>query len=304
MKKEDLKDIYYEMYSKYGEKLNKLKRKSQFEKIFGSFLLFLGVFICETFDFSFLWFLLGVLLLGSMGFGSYINGYELLQKEFDKEFRESFIKNLINKIDENYTYIPNKGMSLEELKKSTFIKHMNHFYSKDFIEGNINNTSKFKMSQIEVTVNNGEGGNTTVSFGLFGIITLPIDTKQNIEIYNNYKANKYIENRVELESQKFEKHYDVFSEDRKGAMELLTPKSIEILNDIRDDFKNPVNIVISGKYIYFKLECGELFGLPELKQEIDYNVVYRYFNIVTLPKRIYDAVSENILIINGNEQEK
>ena len=107
-----------------------------------------------------------------------------------------------------------------------------------------------------------------------------------------------------MESYEFEKYYDVFSKDRQGAMELLSNTSIEILNQIRKDFKKAVNIIVNDKYIFFRIECGDIFEPPTFKSSMDFNLLHKYFNIIDLPRVIYEAIIDNALIINGTEKER
>lgn len=309
MKKANFSEIYNDICSKYGNTLENERKKLLIGELIIFGLLIFGFILCLIFKIEFLIFYLAFLVI-SISLGAFIfNG---IAKKYIANFKTTVIKELIKRTNPNFSYFPKKGLMSKEYKCSGFEKHWDNFYSEDYIEGTIENNTLVRMSQVkteEEQTSVDSNGNITratiVNFlGLYGIIELPISTTKYVNIFSNLAFSKFQKNRVDMESYEFEKYYDVFSKDRQGAMELLSNTSIEILNQIRKDFKKVVNIIVNDKYIFFRIECGDIFEPPTFKSSMDFNLLHKYFNIIDLPRAIYEAIIDNALIINGTEKER
>lgn len=309
MKKANFTEIYNDICSKYGNTLEEERKKLLIGELIIFALLIFGFILCFIFKIEFLIFYLAFLVI-CITLGVFIfNG---VAKKYISNFKTTVIKELIKRTNPTFNYSPKKGFMSKEYKVSGFEKHWDNFYSEDYIEGTIENNTLVRMAQVkteeEQTTVDSRGNitrTTIVNFlGLYGIMELPISTTKNISIFTNLAFSKFQKNRVDMESAEFEKYYDVFSKDRQGAMELLSNTSIEILNQIRKAFKKPVNIIVNNNYIFFRIECGDIFEPPTFKSSMDFNILYKYFNVIDLPRAIYEALIDNALIINGSEKER
>ena len=51
------------------------------------------------------------------------------------------------------------------------------------------------------------------------------------------------------------------------------------------------------------MSCEDIFEPPTLTTSIDFKLLYRYFNIIDMPRAIFDALLDNILLKEGNNTE-
>ncbi len=314
MKKANFSKMFNEIYAKNGKELEMLHKQALTRKIIntiGSIIMIIGGFWCiywlsntQIIHFSIYILVLGIFLMNLIH-------QHRLKNDYIVRYKELAIKTLINGIDDSYQYIPNgSGVNISEYRASRFDNgQIDEYYTEDSIIGNINENTNFMMSQIKtiaiVETIDSEGRRTTerscTFLGLYGIINLPVTIGEDILISNNSKFLKFNDARVEMESEEFEKFFDVFSLNRQKAMEILTPNVIEELIKIRNSIKGNMQFRITENRIYFRISCGDIFEPPSYKSGVDFNVLYRYFNMIELPKTIYEALIDNILMISNDK---
>ena len=311
MKKSNFSDVYNEVCAKHGQRLEKMRKEVLVKDliiIIATIVLLIAGFkkLSQTSaDFVTIYFMLVIIIVILI---------MLLLVKISKKYVEDYKKNVITALVEecnpNYYYTPKKGVTSADYNASGFDRTWDHFYSEDYICGKLENVS-LKMSQVktteehETTDSDGHRQTTTVVtfLGLYGIIMLPFETKMDIRILSNSRLRKFNKKRVEMESSEFEKHFDVLAEDRQGAMEVLTQESIEKITGLRNLYKKPINIRVNGRFIYFRVECGDLFEPPTFKSTMNFDMLYKYFNIIDAPRAMYEAVIDNIMISTGNHDE-
>ncbi len=309
MKQKNFSDIYNELSNSYG-----LKLKKQRDRVLIAFILliiaviaiFIYIIKFKLYSIPFyaiilMYFLIPILavVIGAVIF-----------KNYKYNFKFNIITNLVEKSNNTFSYNPKGMINVTEYANSGFESHWDRYSSEDFIEGRIEKNTIVRMAQVhteQMHVTNDGNGHTTVTYvtkflGLYGILELPVYCQNDISILNNSKLNVFNKSRVEMESAEFEKYYDVFTFDgnRQGAMELITPESIEKITQIRNIFKRPINLRICGNKIYFRIECGDIFEPPTFKSPLNYKLLEKYFNIIDVPRAIYEALIDNIIIMSGD----
>lgn len=105
---------------------------------------------------------------------------------------------------------------------------------------------------------------------------------------------------VNMESAEFEKYYDILAEDRVWAMQVFNSESIEAFVELRNFFKKAIQVKIRRNKIYFRLKCGDLFEPPKLKNAINFDLLYKYYRIIDIPRYMYEAIIDNIATNAGD----
>ena len=135
----------------------------------------------------------------------------------------------------------------------------------------------------------------TVFSGMFGKIYIGKSINNELRITEN--SIMRTKQKVNMDSQEFEKYFDVYSTNNIVTMQLLTHDVMSLLVDFRKIFKFPFEVVIKNNMLYVRLHVGAMFEGNINKNEIvDKKIVERYFNILdfinVLTKEIIKVVEE------------
>ena len=99
-------------------------------------------------------------------------------------------------------------------------------------------------------------------------------------INNNYSKNKIDmlqNNRVEMDSSEFEKHFNVYSENKIVAMQVLTSDVMMILLEFYNKYKIDYEILLRDKKIYLRFFVGPIFEPPIFKNSMDKKLLLQHY---------------------------
>jgi len=208
-------------------------------------------------------------------------------KGYNNTFKEKIIDQLLKNFFDEVDYIPNKEMPREVYEEGDYPGYYNRYYSDDYMEGSIDNKYRIKMADIltqhEETTRDSDGHTrketTTIFSGLFAKIDIGKSINNELKIYQDKSFRK--KDRLDMDSQEFEKYFDVTSTDDIIGMRLLTHDIMDLLIDFRAKLKEPFDILIRNDTLYIRLHVGPMFeGKINRKVAIDEKTVEKYFNIV------------------------
>lgn len=314
MKKANFSDMFNKIHANHGKELEKLRKDALTKQIIIiAIVIIMEIFIIKTIgtsagDVSIITLLLmmlipvaGILLANSAS------------RTYVKNYKNKAINVLVRNYDSSFKYEPSAGISSMDYNMSNFDRSWDKYFSEDYVEGSLDESTKFKMSQVhtkEIREYRDSDGHyrreeVTTFLGLYGIIKLPVSSNGKIDITPNSNFRKFSEKRVEMESSEFEKHYDVLAQDRLWAMQIINSESIENLVEIRNNFKKAIQIRIVDNKMYFRLSCGDLFEPPKFRSSLNFDLLLKYFRIIDIPRMIYEAVIDNIAVnLNDSKLKK
>ena len=308
MKKNNFSQVFNEIYNNCAKEIEGLRKKTVIKTILIIIVSILIIKIAILFFYSLelpkelnilmdLFFLIVIIIIILDIFL-----IENINKKYKLAYKLLAIKRLIETQDLSYQYYPKEGVDYEDYYASKFDYGFDYLYSEDGIQGNINSKVRFKMSQVTTKEYSSDGSYTTFK-GLFGIIFFSETTKGKLEIIKNNNLKKYSKERINLDSAEFEKYYDVMSNNKIWALQLLTSEKIDSLIEIRNYFKKPIFIKIESNRVYFRLECGDVFEPTKWRKSVNFNLLYKYFRLIDIPRYIYDSFIINIADIDNNKND-
>ena len=308
MEKGNFSDVFGEIYTKYGAELESL-RKQALIKIILIIIATIAVIYMLVSQLEIIYILgdfFPFVLVGIIALASFLTNK--VSKDYALTFKINVIQKMIDSKKHDYTYTPLIGVSATEYNISGYDTSWDKFYSEDGIKGTFNSMIKFNMSQVKTErITRDSKGNRhveTTFLGLYGIITLPTPVKGNIDIVENSKFRKFSNHRINLESAEFEKYYDVMTDDKIWALQVINSNAIKDLIDLRNYFKKTTSIRIIGNKIFFRLYCGDVFEPSKLRKTVRFDFLYKYYRLMDLPRYIYDALISNIADVDENKELK
>jgi len=218
---------------------------------------------------------------------------------FKEKVMDKIFKNFLNDVD----YIPKKLMPQSIYREGKYDGYYNRYYSDDYVEGNIDDKYLIKMAEIttehEETRTDSDGHThtetTTIFSGLFAKINIGKSINNELRIKQNGTFLK--KNRLEMDSDEFEKCFDVISTNQIIGMQILTHDIMDMLVDFRNQLKMPLDILIRDDIMYVRLHVGKMFEAKfNKKAVIDIESAKKYFDIVnfiySLSKKMIQTVEE------------
>lgn len=290
-------EIYEQIYKNAVNELTTLRRKKE---LFLAIFIGINIIACVMFRrfranelFYLIWMILAVAT------GIYYIKFNL---KYKNGYKNTAIKSLVKLYSQNLFFIPNRGIGIREYIMSRFDINIHKMHSEDLIQGKINKNTSFKMSQVKVIKKNilqdskdNSNSETYVAFsGLFGCAQLPEKLIYPIQIMRNKNYHKYNNQRIEMDSNDFEKTYDVLAKDKIQAMQIFTSELIEKINEFNEYTGFVMELKIDRNKVFFRINCKEVFEAPESKETLDYSVLYKYFKMIDLPINIIETLIRNI----------
>lgn len=223
-------------------------------------------------------------------------------KRYNESFKQRIIKSLVDNFYDKVKYTSNKGMLRKTYDEANYNESYNRYYSDDYFEGYINNVYKIEMAEvktIEEKTSRDSNGNTSTTrttkfHGLFAKIELgkSINTDVAIQSYNKM----FMKNKVQMDSQDFEKEFDVTSGNQITAMQILTSDIMEKLLSFKKSAKIPFDIIILRDVMYIRFHTSEnLFEMKSFKKgALDKKLLEKYYKILDFSYTVSEKMAKTI----------
>ena len=211
---------------------------------------------------------------------------------YRKQYKETIIGLLINKYNSNFRYTQDGGpISNADYLEAGFDKNWDIMEKNDGVIGDLEDGSRFRMAQITTFKNvtylddNGEKRlkKEQTYKGTFCVVTLNKMIPNQIDILANTRKYKYNKNKIEVDSENFEKEFDMIAKDRVQALRIFTPEIIEILVSLKERIKVTYRVRIDGDRIYIKIDNGDIFEPISYKAELTASALLEYYNTIDIP---------------------
>ena len=252
---EKYKDIAYKLISS-NETLNEQRRKHNFLAMIKGLLLIL---IFATFVFLHTLGYLAIIIVIALAITLVVL---IFKGDKSNAIFDEIIPDIIKKQYKDFVYDHNKGIGSSVYREARF-EGYDRYHSDDYIEGKVCGYD-FIMSEVHTearhTDSEGRTYYSTLFHGAFSKVTLDKSLDCFINIVNNriklFSKDKYIT----IDNEKFEKIYDVFTDDKIKAMRLLTPDVTSKMIDLYNETGIYCEVKISNNLLYIRLYTGALFS--------------------------------------------
>lgn len=213
-------------------------------------------------------------------------------------YKKEIITKLVSSYDENLQFDSTAHMEKIDYMLAEF-ERFDHFYSNDLIYGKIDGIIDFKLGDVRTEDvdhdSDGHKTRTTLFRGLFSVEKLNKDINTTIKIRLDKFFKLPNKSMLSMDSQEFEKYFDVYSTDKILAMRILTSDIMDYMLAFVKENKLKFEITIKKSQVYIRIPCPDMFELPILGKALDYEVLYKYYSYINfmceLNKKIYNVVS-------------
>lgn len=221
---------------------------------------------------------------------------------YNKKFKKIIISRLVSYYDENLQFTPDAHIQKSEYNSAEF-EHYDNFYSNDYIYGKIDGIIDFHLGDVctteDTTDSNGHTTSTTVFQGLFSSGKLNKTIPNKIKIRSDKGLlGKFLPNKdlMSMDSQEFEKLFDVYSDDKITTMRILTSDIMNYMIDFKKENKIKYEITLKNSLLFIRIHCQDMFESSIFKNALDFQTLekyYKYLNFMCeLNKKIYNVINE------------
>lgn len=233
-------------------------------------------------------------------------------KEDVEKFKIIIVKALIrscNEYIENIKCFFDRGIDSSSYDEAEFEKY-DKYYSEDLMIGTLKNNCNFKMSEVLTeylgTDNRGRTAYYPLFHGMFAKAVTQTPFKAGLYLSTPHNTGLYLrgksvdELKVDLDSQEFEKYFDVYCINKIIAMQLLTADVMQMLVDFRKEMDMEYEVTIKYNCIYIRFMSGVMFEVSN-KFLLDKKLLYKYYRtlrfLFALTNRLADLIKETENII-------
>ena len=227
----------------------------------------------------------------------FISGYKKL-------YKTKIISAILKEVDSNLHYVDYENstgiqkLTQYDYKMAEFDKKIfNEYRSDDHIVGKLEDNSIMRMANLLVRYRtHHEDGDSveTLFHGIFVDIEVNKNIGANIKILKNKLLSFPNKGKLELDSEEFEKNFDVYADNSNVAMRILTADVMQYMIDFIKIAKYEITIL--KNHIYIRFETGEMFEPKMGKSTIDKKTLQGYYYIlkfiIGLSKKINGEIQE------------
>ena len=312
--KKDFESLYQQIQTENKDKLQEawIEAKNESKKANMLFLIIAIIvdvfFIFKfsniiNFELSNIIFIIPVLIIHLFVFLIIKAIFSKKQREYNTQFKELVIEGMLSNFYTDLDYIPKKQMPESIYNEGKYPEYFNRYYSDDYLEATIDNKYEIKMAEVhtvkETTRTDSDGHTHTTRTTKFHGLFVKININKSIQNELTIKPNGSIwkKNRLEMDSQEFEKLFDVSSNNKIIGMQLLTHDVMQLLVDFQNIIKTKFDVCIYDNIMYLRLSTGSIFEMKSLKKgALDKMMLQRYYDILTfinnLSKEIIKVIEE------------
>lgn len=220
-------------------------------------------------------------------------------------FKNTIIKDLLSYFYSNLNYLPQNILNQNTYNEGNYKEYYNRYRSDDYLNGKIEDKYEIEMANIltqKVERHTDSKGNsrtttTTIFSGIFAKITLDKSINTTLRIQRN--SSIFEKNKLNMDSQEFEKYFDVLSDNQIIGMQLLTSDVMQKLTEFYNSVDYRFDIVINNNTMYLRFHSGRMFETGNFKEgAIPRDTLNKYYNILNF---INDLTYELINVIHSTE---
>ena len=181
-----------------------------------------------------------------------------LRQEMKELYKEAFVREPLMNNFENVTYEPQWGFPAETVESFQLCQMGNQLYSEDYIRASYAGVD-FEIAEVRVydvySTDDRDERSTTYFEGRMMVFHLPDKAVYPMSIFSRKYKHRAISRReakqtkVEFESSRFNKAFDVYAQNEHDAFYLITPQFMERLEILADKYADGIALHMIGNSV-------------------------------------------------------
>lgn len=222
---------------------------------------------------------------------NYRNKYINLYKE---KIIPEFVKLVNNKLEYSASDISLYTIEHDYLRANFNKESYRLFKADDYISGFLDDETFVEMCDLTIQSHNENKCRHDIFRGMF----VQAKYNKNIGAYMKVSLNKLksfnSKDKVEMDSSEFEEYFDIYSDNKIVAMQILTSDIMQFLTDFYIKYKINYEIVFRNDTLYMRFFTGSMFEPTLLKNAMDKELLYMYYFIMNFIMDILKKVNKTL----------
>lgn len=232
---------------------------------------------------------------------------------YSRLYKNTVIPELVKSMEPDVEYHIERGMERSIYLESQF-EGFDRYESDDLMTGKLKNNCEISMADIHTQIESrdSDGDTTYINLfsGIYAIVEIPKKfnevlyikkDKKNEGFSSTYKMRDGYSSyeKIDLDSQEFEKYFDVFGSNKIVAVQILTSDVMQTLIEVREKMGIRYEIAIRDSKLYIRFFSGPMFETPSYSIDpLDKNTIYKYY---TMLKYVFDVAYKLTEIIENTD---
>ena len=225
------------------------------------------------------------------------------QRSYVASFKDNVIQKLLCNFYDNVDYIPKKQMPRDIYDSAKYHEYYNEYNSDDYMEALLEKKHPIRMAEVHtvyVDTDTDSDGHTTTTrttkfHGLFSQIRMDKSINSELLIRKNFSVSG--KKKLNMDSNEFEKLFDVSATNQIIGMQLLTHDIMELLVSFKKSTGMNYDISIYENIMYLRFHTGTMFEFKSFKKgAFDEEMLRNYYNVLdftsTLSKMLIDLIEK------------
>ena len=204
-----------------------------------------------------------------------------IKGKYKELYKSTFVRQVLQDIFDNVYYDGKTGFPSQLVKDMSLCRMGNRFATEDYLSGSYKGV-RFEQADVRVQYHtSGKNSHTTTYFeGRMFIFDYPYKKVFSVQVFSEnfqYRCKNPLEfktNKVHMESEVFNREFDVMAVQDVDAFYVLTPQMLEKITMIRNRYGN-VALHFNGNKLFVGINCGMNAFDGNPKRPIDYNTERR-----------------------------
>ena len=200
-----------------------------------------------------------------------------LTKQYKALYKETFVRGVLSEIFQNVDYRYDMGFTQEQVRSFGLNQLGNRFYTEDYLRGTFMGVP-FEQADVKIQYHtqSGKSSHTTTYFeGRMFILPFPVKKVFSVQIFSSnfrYRQNNpggFKLQKVDLESEAFNKAFDVKAVQPHDAFYVLTPQMMEKITGLCNYYGN-IALHFCGDYLFVAINSNMNAFDGDIRRPIDY----------------------------------
>lgn len=219
---------------------------------------------------------------------------------YKSSYKKEIISNFIKLLNQNLEFKPvasNLSQIMYNYKLAGFDNNIfNRFFADDYIEGFIENDVFIKMSDIKVQYETRGKNNSvrTLFEGIFAMTNSNKNIGTTVKIIKDKFKILDKKDKVVMDSEEFESYFDVYSQNKIIAMQILTSDVMELLLNFYKKYLLNFEIVFENNTIFLRFHTGPMFEPKIFGSSMDKETLFLYYETLDFITQVTKKINEII----------
>ena len=228
---------------------------------------------------------------------------------YKKVYKEQIITKFVRLVDKNLKYSL-YGRIGDDMKNKYLVsdfekKAFNRFSSEDYVDGKIDGKTYVEIAELNVDfafTKKKRKYREDLFKGMFAVVRSEKDIGAWVKVEKN-KFNLFIsKNKLETDDSVFEKIFDVYTDNKGVANQLLQNSMREILVRFHKDYELRYEIMFRDNIVFMRFFTPAMFEPKVFGNSIDKKLLFTYYNIVKFISEVINEISITTAFSRENER--